>query len=580
MSKTIIPVPGKTLSGFAGWCMLILCMTASVYAAENSQNIVIEVGNTKLDLVLGDKSNPTLGNIAGILKRQILQRCDAKLQPDKASQSHLTVELSIQADIETEGFRIEDGKAGKIRILGGEAGGVLYGVGKFLRTARYDRNGLTPGRWRGVSVPKCPLRAIYLATHFNNFYEAAPIEEIEHYIEDLGLWGYNTIFVHYPTWQFDGLHSPESRKWIKRFKTVLAHAKKCGLHVGLLQVPNQGYKTAPLTVRGVRVPGHTRGNHGVNLCASKPEAQKLLMQLLDGLLDEFKNVGLDYFEFWPYDEGGCSCEQCWPWGARGYTQISRDWTRRIQKKFPHCKIVLSTWCFENENDENPDGEWVGLTKFLKQDKSWVDYIMADGHGDYFPKYLLAHGVPAQLPLVNFPEISMFGMMPWGGFGANPAPQHFQMLWDRIKHIAHGGAPYSEGRYEDLNKAIIAGFYWDPNRKATDTVTEYLAFEFSPDVIDDMLKVVGIFEQNHYRNIQNSALLAFDLVTKAQTKLTENVKNCWRWRIFYLRALIDKEMFESKGKLEGKTLKAAFDELTQLYYAENSHSMPIKPPQLK
>lgn len=47
MSMRIIPVPVKTFSGFAGWCMLIWCMTASVYAAENPQNKVIAVGNAK-----------------------------------------------------------------------------------------------------------------------------------------------------------------------------------------------------------------------------------------------------------------------------------------------------------------------------------------------------------------------------------------------------------------------------------------------------------------------------------------------------------------------------------------------------
>ncbi|MCK5347172.1 MAG: hypothetical protein KAR20_27375, partial [Candidatus Heimdallarchaeota archaeon] len=71
-----------------------------------------------------------------------------------------------------------------------------------------------------------------------------------------------------------------------------------------------------------------------------------------------------------------------------------------------------------------------MEKNLRQENSWVDYIMADGHDNYFPKYLLEQGVPGNLPLLNFPEISMFGMSPWGGYGTNPAPRHFQMLWDR------------------------------------------------------------------------------------------------------------------------------------------------------
>ncbi len=537
-------------------------------------------------VVIGKESSPALRNISGILERQITQRCDAKIETNKSSKSQLNIQLSIESGPGEEGFRIEDGKAGSVRIIGGNERGVLYGIGKFLRTARYDQGGFTPGVWRGESSPNGTFRAVYLATHFMNYYEAAPIEEVRHYIEDIGLWGYNTILVHYPTWQFDGLTDPGAQEWIERFTTVLAHAKQCGLQIGLLQVPGEGYKNAPEDLRRVEVPGHRRGNFGSNLCVNKPQARKLIMELHDGLLNEFKSVGLDYFTLWPYDEGGCACEHCWPWGARGYLDISKEVTKQVRAMFPHCKIVLSTWCFENEDDNNPDGEWVGLKKSLEEDNSWVNYIMADGHDDYFPKYLLEQGIPGQLPLVNFPEISMFGMNPWGGYGTNPAPAHFQKLWDRIKHEAVGGAPYSEGIYEDVNKAIIAGFYWNPNRKAEEIVREYISFEFSPDVADDMLEVVHIFEQNHARGyngdfgITENAVRAFHLVSNAESKLTEEVKKSWRWRIFYLRALIDKEMFERKGKLEGETLKAAFDELTKIYHAGNAHSMPIKPPQIE
>jgi len=201
--------------------------------------------------------------------------------------------------------------------------------------------------------------------------------------------------------------------------------------------------------------------------------------------------------------------------------------------------------------------------------------------DFFPKYLLETGVPGRLGLLNFPEISMFGMNPWGGYGANPAPAHFEKLWGRIKHMAAGGAPYSEGVYEDLNKAIYAQFYWDPGRKAEETVREYAAFEFSPDVAANIVEVVRIFERNHHRNaIGADAVKAFELIARADATLRPAARSAWRWRIVYLRALIDKELFERKGKLEGEPLKSAFGELTRIYHAENAHSMPIKPPQMK
>ena len=567
------------LAVFIGWFLL----GSASFAAESQSGVANPTPKAEavksVRLILPAQRGPVLEHVGEVVARQIHQRCEAKVGGDM--EASLTVELAVVPGIGLDGFRIEDRQGGGVRIVGSDERGVLYGAGKFLRNSRYDQGGFTPGSWRGTSVPKCPVRSIYMATHFMNYYEAAPIEELNHYIEDLGLWGYNSILIHYPTWQFNGIADPAARKWLDRFKVVLTQARKHGFQVGLIQVPNGGYKNAPQEFLATKVPGHTRGNFGVNLCASNPKARAHLLEIHQGILNEFKDVGLDYFCFWPYDEGGCACKDCWPWGGRGYLSISKEMVPLIRAQFPNCKTILSTWCFENENDTNPDGEWEGLAKAMNEDKSWLDYLMADGHNDYFPKYLLDSGVPGRMELVNFPEISMFGMNPWGGYGANPAPAHFQNLWDRIKHMAAGGAPYSEGIYEDINKVIYAQFYWDPERKAEETVKEYAAFEFSPDCAAEIVEVVSIFERNHDRKaITADAVKAFELVVKADAALPVAARSAWRWRIVYLRALIDKELFERKGKLEGDTLKSAFEELTQIYHAENAHSMPIKPPHIK
>ncbi|MGD0094774.1 MAG: hypothetical protein ABSE73_33095 [Planctomycetota bacterium] len=544
-------------------------------AAETSGTAVNSVR-----IVLPDEPGPVLQKIAGILERQIVQRCAATVST--SGTAALAVELAVEPGIGNDGFKISGADGGAIRIAGDNERGVLYGIGKLLRGSRFEQGGFRAGGWRGTQTPKCPIRAVYLATHFNNFYEAAPLEDVQHYVQDLGLWGYNTIIVAYPPIQFNGLSDPAAQKWLGRFKTVLAAARQSGLQVGLLECPNQGYKNTPAELKATKVPGNFRGNFGVNLCPSKPEARKALFQLYDELLDQFKDTGLDYFGFWPYDEGGCACPQCWPWGARGFAALAKELAQHVRARFPAAKTILSTWCFENENDANPDGEWAGLAKvFASEDKSWASYLMSDGHDNYFPKYILETGVPGGLPLLNFPEISMFGMNPWGGYGANPAPAHFQRLWDRIKHKAAGGAPYSEGIYEDLNKAICAQFYWDPERKAEETVQEYAAFEFAPDAAADLLEAVRIFEQNHSRGgIRDSAVRAFELVSQSEEKMTPQARKSWRWRIFFLRALIDKEMFERKGKLAGEPLKQAFEELTRIYHAENAGPMPLKPPQVR
>ncbi|MBN2296715.1 MAG: hypothetical protein JXM70_30095 [Pirellulales bacterium] len=531
----------------------------------------------RIRVVMPPNSDEIVKNIASILQHQITSRCEAKLIT--GDDAELTVKLSIEPGIGAEGFRISDDADGSIKITGNDRRGLLFGVGKFLRSSRYDQGGFTPSTWRGESVPKCSYRAAYLATHFRNFYEAAPIEEVVHYVESLGLWGYNTLVIHYPTWAFNGISDPAAREWLDRFKHVMRRAKSIGLAVGIIQGGAEGYKNSPKEFYKTKVPGEWRGNFGIGLCPSKPAALTYLHNMYSELLDDIKkDVELDCFISWPYDEGGCACKDCWPWGARGFINNSKWFAVEVRRRFPECKMIISTWGFENENDTNPDGEWIGLERELAKDESWADYILADGHNNYFPKYILTEGVPGNLPLVNFPEISMFDQTPWGGYGANPAPSHFEELWSRIKHIAVGGMPYSEGIYEDLNKAIIAGFYWEPDRKAEETVKEYAAFEFSPGATDAMLEVVRIFEKNHRRDrIGPSAIRAFELVEKAEKSITPQARTAWRWRIFYLRALIDKELFQHEGKREGEVMKKAFAELTDIYHAQGCW---FKPPKIK
>jgi hypothetical protein len=211
-------------------------------------------------------------------------------------------------------------------------------------------------------------------------------------------------------------------------------------------------------------------------------------------------------------------------------------------------------------------------------------------------------IPDNLPLVGFPEISMEGMYPWGGFGANPQPARFQKEWNRVKDRVQGGFPYSEGTFEDLDKVIFAQFYWDPNKDVFDTVREYLSFELSPSVVTQMTKVIRIIEEDHhYRwwpgapgdynfpgtdrwwnpakglpfKADPDADEAFALVREAKTKLSPYVQNSWRWRIIYLRALLDSDLNRNRWHPSPEA-EQAFRELLDIYHASRA-DVSVKPP---
>ena len=54
-------------------------------------------------------------------------------------------------------------------------------------------------------------------------------------------------------------------------------------------------------------------------------------------------------------------------------------------------------------------------------------------------------------------------------------------------------PYSEGIYEDMNKVMCLQIYWQKSRTTEDILKEYLAFEYSPDVVEDLLQAVRLLE---------------------------------------------------------------------------------------
>jgi len=184
------------------------------------------------------------------------------------------------------------------------------------------------------------------------------------------------------------------------------------------------------------------------------------------------------------------------------------------------------------------------------------------------------------------------MWPWGGLGANPLPKRFQRLWDQVGDRVAGGFPYSEGIYEDINKAVLSRFYWDPQSSARETVREYAAFEFSPEVADDVLRAVEILEANHrycrWRETRGEkpieprpdmedagAAEAFALLEKTDAQLTERARTAWRWRVLYLRGLIDRERFSNEGVPTG-ACDDAFEELTRIYHAANAEPQ-VHPP---
>ncbi len=532
----------------------------------------------RLSLKIQAHPDPLVVRAGAILKDRLQQR-GSNVVADHEGKA--VVALTIDGGLQADAYRIEQ-TGNSINIAGGTPRGLLYGVGKFLRTSRYDGT-FQPSPWRGTSEPQGSLRGMYFASHFHNWYHVALEEELRRYTEDLALWGVNALMIAFPFLNLTGWDDPEADASVEMIRKYIRTAHDLGMQA-CCGAGNHLFSGAPHEIRATPLPDplHRRGNSGHPVCPSNSEGLAYILSNAREFFRRLSGVGLDLVCHWPYDEGGCACEKCLPWGSNGYLRVSRQITQIAREYFPEVKTVLSTWMY----DTPPEGEWDGLAAALRRGEcDWVDYILADAHED-FPRYPLDVGVPGNRPLINFPEISMWGNWPWGGFGANPLPRRFQHFWNQVKHKVDGGFPYSEGIYEDMNKVVVTQFYWDRDRSARETLEEYIAYEYGLSDPTDVLAIVEILETAASRTYTKQtadaveAQRAHELAESMHKRLPPWAKRNWRWEILRLRALLDCERFAGKG-LGTSAAESALTRLMEIYHCQMETDDPyhhrVRPP---
>ena len=537
---------------------------------------------------LPGQASLTMKHTAAIFATRIAERSGARVV--EGNVRALKVVLKIDNGIGKEGFRIEDGDGG-VRITGNDDRGLLYGVGKFLRTSKYNKYGIVPGKWRGVSVPEKPIRGIYFATHFYNYYQNAPLEEIESYIEDLALWGINNIMMWFDMHHFRDEKDPEGMEFLNRLRQIANSARKVGMGVSFTMTGNEGYGESPEELR-VKPGGSRGGVYFTDICPSVGGGKEYIVKIRTNFFDRIKDLQPEYICIWPYDQGGCGCKECMPWGSNGFIKISKILSKLTRRILPGTKIILSTWDFDAS-------EWKSLNEVLAKDNSWIDVVLEE-HWD--ENYNAGYKSSARnLPVVRFPEISMFNTFPWGGFGATPIPLQIKKSFDNKfgKNVA-GGFPYSEGIFEDINKVVCSQLFWDSSQPPDNILKEYASYEFTSEYADSIVKVIHILEQNHHwrwwpdmlkdvkltldwfpckgAKLQEDpgAEQAYSIMQTVDKKLPDRAKSSYRWRTLYIRAMLDTELKAKQGS-PNENCNEGFRELAKIYHTSTKTDPCLRPP---
>ena len=472
---------------------------------------------------------------AAILRRHITNRSTTTTCGFNATSAAIHIQLAIAPSVGAEAYIIRDTPepSGSVLVSGGDVRGVLFGVGALLRNASFGAT-FALGSARGGGAPALAngFRAMYLATHLGNFYVSAPVEAVKEVMEDLSLWGANTVILAFPWQDFTGFDDPNLKALMDKQASLYRAAQSVGLAVGIIS-SNQGMQSRPDNISAC-TDYHTKLDHfqgadfAYRVSTAKPGGMAHLVENNKRFFAEWKKrgVSLDFLVMWPYDNGGsgkcrrparprtvvfsgpnlsvgaAGCQGLalreWPWGSFGHANLSAAITRVGKQVFPKLRTVVSMWGFDLNNAQATAdfGEYAGMDAFIKANPGVFDFTMTDS-GLSYPEWPIKNGRgPGGLPLLNFPEISMHYREPWGGTGANPMPTRFQSLWEPVKGIVSGGMPYSEGIFEDINQVICFQHYWNGSTTANQIVREYVASQFGKEdgVVEAVTQAIALMEQ--------------------------------------------------------------------------------------
>ena len=378
--------------------------------------------------------------------------------------------VSLMKDTGEEGYKIlvfEDTKT--VFIVGHDPRGVLYGVGKLLRSMEMDQDGLlVPSNLKISSTPTYPIRGHQLGYRpKTNAYDAWSPNQFDNYIRDLAIFGANSIEIMPPRTDddFTSVHMQ-----LPAMEMITEQSKICdsyGIDVWMWY-PNMGTDyTHPDSVK--------------KEIAERREVFKAVPRL-DALFV--------------------------PGGDPGHLEpdVLFEWLQKeaevLQQYHPNAKIWVSPQVFKPTqawfdvfyDHVNKQYPWFGGIVFGPWVKTPIKKIR-EIIGPAIPirKYPdITHSVSSQYPV---PQWDLAYAITLGRECINPRPTDEKMIHNALDQYAQGSISYSEGSNDDVNKIIWSDQDWDPETPVIETLRDYGRYFIGPDYAEVMAQGLLQLEKN-------------------------------------------------------------------------------------
>lgn len=303
--------------------------------------------------------------------------------------------------------------------------------------------------------PGFSIRECYCPAHFGNSYEAMWPLERQDYLKEMRWWGFNRFSDWMTTTDVcdpkqSSFHNMAMAMDDRKIAAFLS-AQELGMELNLIITPNHVYLDQQRPAYAARL---RDGIFGQLVCPAHSKAHRVILGNFEQWFGKLARAGirLSAFTGFAYDFGGCACAKCDPW-ILTFAELMKE-AHGIARQF-HPDIepwVCSWWWTEDEhrlfNDwcrRKAPGWLKGMTLHIPYDETAFNHV----------------SVPRGCRKVAFTHIGYSDESSssdiYTKWGAAISPNRIPAT---LKGIARQGADgfqaYSEGVFDDVNKAILAG----------------------------------------------------------------------------------------------------------------------------
>ena len=421
------------------------------------------------------------------------------------------IEKQDGPEFKKEGFRLKYSEENGNRVLwiiGADARGVLYGIGKFLRITEMNEQSLIlPEAVDIASSPDYPLRGHQFGyRNTANSWDAWTVEQFDQHFREQMLFGANSFE----------------------------------------DIP---FQDGPPSVH-MKIPREEMNIHLSEIC-NKYDADYWIWAPAD---IDLKDKKLRQAELEKHEAFYKKCPRLdgvfFPGGDPGENHPSdvlpflEELTTILHKYHPNATMWISLQGFEEErvkyffdylNEKSPD--WLTGVVYGPSSPP-VDLerqlLPAKYKHRLYPD--LTHTVRCQYPVKRWDQA--FALTE-GRECTNPQPLYYAEVFRKDAVHTDGFISYSDGVHDDVNKVVWSQLGWDSKADVKNIMSEYARFFFGNKVTDKAADGIFALEQNWVGPLQGNETVGKTLeLWKTQESENPQLAGNWRWQQLVMRAYYD------------------------------------------